>query len=105
MLDAIARLQRHLRDAARTEFHSNEVLQDAVIRQLEILGEAAGRVSKETCARWSDIPWPRITGLRHRLIHDYFEVDLIMVWKVATEDLPAITPLTQSLLDELVAGS
>ena len=101
MLDAIARLQRHIDDVEWEGFESSEVIQDAVIRQLEILGEAAGRISRETCARFSDIPWPQITGLRHRLIHDYLGVDLRMIWNVASAEVEKISGPLQFVLDEL----
>ena len=101
MLDAIARLQRHIEDVEWEEFSSNELVQDAVIRQLEILGEAAGRISRETCARFPDIPWPEITGLRHRLIHDYLGVDLRLIWKVASVEVQKILVPLESVLEEL----
>jgi uncharacterized protein with HEPN domain len=101
MLDAIARLQRHVAGVDRKRFESTEMIQDAVFRQLEILGEAAGRISRETCARFPGIPWTKITGLRHRLIHDYLGVDVPLVWGAVTAEIPRITPLLESLLEEL----
>ena len=105
MLDAISRLERHISGVDRTGFLENELVQDAVIRQLEILGEAAGRISKDTCARFPQIPWPKITGLRHRLIHDYLGVDLDLVWNVVTVDLAEVTPSIRSMLSALQADS
>jgi uncharacterized protein with HEPN domain len=105
MLDAIARLERHISGLDKVGFLSSEMVQDAVIRQLEILGEAAGRVSKESCARFTEIPWSRITGLRHRLIHDYLGVDLELVWKVVAVDLAEVTPQIRSMLVSLEQGS
>lgn len=101
MLDAIARLRRHVEEVDEAEFESSEIIQDAVIRQLEILGEAAGRISRETCARFDDVPWPRITGLRHRLVHDYLGVDLPLVWGVVTVELPKVTGPLEAMLNEL----
>ena len=101
MLDAIARLQRHIDGVEWEEFESSEIIQDAVIRQLEILGEAAGRISRETCALFPGIPWPQVTGLRHRLIHDYLGVDLRMIWRVASVEVVKISGPLRSALDEL----
>ena len=101
MLDAIDRVERYIRGVDREAFLADDILQDAVVRQLEILGEAAGRMSKPTCARSPDIPWPKITGLRHRLIHYYFGVDFKMVWEVAATDIADLRPKLESLLDEL----
>jgi uncharacterized protein with HEPN domain len=102
MLDAIHRIERYVRDADPSRFAKDEMLQDAVVRQLEILGEAAGRVSRESCSRHPAIPWPKITGLRHRLIHDYFEVDLNLVWRVVTVDLIEVTPHVEAMLRSLL---
>lgn len=101
MLDAIARLQRHVEGVDQERFESTEMIQDAVFRQLEIPGEAARRISRETCARFPDVPWARITGLRHRLVHDDLGVDVALVWEVVTDEVPRITPLLESLLDDL----
>lgn len=101
MLDAIARLQRHVDGVDQEAFESGEIVQDAVIRQLEILGEAAGRISRETCALYDDIPWQRITGLRHRLIHDYLGVDVPLIWRVVTVEIPKVAGPIRTMLDEL----
>jgi uncharacterized protein with HEPN domain len=61
-----------------------------VIRNIEIVGEAAGRVSTETTTRTPEIPWREIVGMRHRLIHGYLEVNLDTVWQVVERDLPAL---------------
>ena len=101
MLDAIDRIAQYVGGNDKAEFWASELLQDGIIRQLEILGEAAGRVSRETCAAHPDVPWPKITGLRHRLIHDYFEVDRNMVWRVATVDVPEVRPRVEAVLRSL----
>ncbi|MDT8369695.1 MAG: HepT-like ribonuclease domain-containing protein, partial [Longimicrobiales bacterium] len=73
----------------------------AVVRQLEILGEAAGRVSRELTSASPEIPWSDITGMRHRLIHDYFEVDVDLVWKTATEHVAEVRPKLVALLKKM----
>ena len=92
----LAAARRVVELAERTEmasFAKDWVIQDALMRELEVLGEAAGRVSKEFTAAHPEIPWREITGIRHKLIHDYFEVDLDVVWQTATENVPAVLPL------------
>ena len=101
MLDAIDRIAQYVSGKDKSDFWASELLQDGVIRQLEILGEAAGRVSRDTCAAHAGVPWPKITGLRHRLIHDYFEVDRNMVWLVATVDVPEVRSEIESVLRSL----
>lgn len=100
MLDAIDRIQQSLKGVERARFFGDSILQDAVIRQFEILGEAAGRVSRETCGLAPDIPWAKVTGMRYRLIHDYFEVDTAMAWKAAV-DLTEPRPKVEALLERL----
>lgn len=71
-------------------FLASDLHQSAVIRKFEIMGEAAGKVSKEFRAAHPEIPWTQMTGLRHRLIHDYGDVRLDIVWRVMTETLPSL---------------
>ena len=79
-------------------FLASRLHQAAVIRALEVLGEAAGRVSRESCAALPDLPWREMTGLRHRLIHGYAEVRLDLVWRVATERLGPLVAMLEALL-------
>jgi uncharacterized protein with HEPN domain len=79
-------------------FLASRLHQNAVIRALEVLGEAAGRVSRESCAALPLLPWREMTGLRHRLIHGYAEVRLDLVWRVATERLGPLVTALEALL-------
>ena len=90
MLDAVDRLQRYVGAQSRDRFEADEVLQDAVIRQLEILGEAASRVTPEFRDSVPEIPWSKVIGTRHRLIHGYLSVDLMVVWHTATHHVPRL---------------
>jgi uncharacterized protein with HEPN domain len=88
MLRAIDRL---VEIAAKTDFgdfESDWVIQNAVMRELEIVGEAAGRLSTTLTEANPDIPWRQVTALRHKLIHDYFEVDIDIVWQTADREYP-----------------
>jgi uncharacterized protein with HEPN domain len=75
-------------------FHGNRMVQDAVIRQFEIVGEATKNLSKSFTEGYPLIPWKDLAGFRDKLIHQYFGVDLATVWQSVVEDVPA-------LLDEL----
>jgi len=68
------------------------------VQELAIIGEAAGRVSPEVARSAPGIPWPKIVGMRNRLIHGYREVDLEIVWKAVTEDLPFLVADLEQLL-------
>jgi len=90
MLGAIERLSELIARTDRKTFDADWVTQNAVIRELEVLGEAAGRVSADFVAAHPEVPWREITGIRHKLIHDYFGVDLNIVWSTATENVPGV---------------
>jgi uncharacterized protein with HEPN domain len=90
ILDAIERIQRYVGSSTEREFDANEMLQDAVIRNLEIIGEAATKLSAEFRAANTDIPWAQVAGMRNRLIHGYFAVDLGTVWATIEKDLPVL---------------
>lgn len=72
--------------------------QDAVIRKLEIIGEAVKQLSNATKESRSEIPWKQIAGMRDRLTHGYFGVDLALVWRVVERDLPALKAAVMALL-------
>jgi len=96
MLSAMDRLSELLTKTDRDTFDRDWVVQDAIIRELEVLGEAGGRVSPEFAAAHPEIPWREITGIRHKLIHDYFVVDLGIVWRTATVNVPEVEPLVRA---------
>ena len=81
-----------------TAFLSSNLHQSAVIRKLEVIGEAAGKVSKAFCAAHPDLPWREMTGLRHRLIHGYDDIRLDIVWRVTTESLRGLIAALRPLI-------
>ena len=101
MLTAMDRIAELVERTEPKAFAGDWVLQDAVMRELEVLGEAAGRVSSDFVKAHHEIPWPEITGLRHKLIHDYFEVDLDIVWRTATVDVPEVLPLIRAAAEDI----
>lgn len=101
MISAVERIAEVRGRIERAEFDDDWVFQDAVIRELEIIGEAAGRLSPEVRAANSDLPWSEMTGMRHKLIHDYFEVDLDVVWRTAVDDVPPLLPSLRRVLSSL----
>src|SRR6185369_4699200 len=88
ILDAIIKVDEYLLGSTEDSFYANSLLQDAVIRQLEIIGEATKRLSRDLRSLHPQIPWDDISGMRDKLIHDYFGVDIEKVWLTAAEDLP-----------------
>ena len=100
ILDAIAKAESYLQGLDEAAFGGNSLVQDGVIRQLEIIGEAARHVSPAFRRSRSQVPWDDIAGMRDKLIHDYFGVDLGRVWLTAAEDLPALKSEVQQMLAE-----
>ena len=101
MADSIAAIERYI-SAGRDAFMAQSIVQDAVVRNFEIIGEAAGRLSPETRNR-SALPWSRIVAFRNRLIHAYWSVDLQLVWNVIEHELPALKTEVHRLRSELSA--
>ena len=80
------------------EFAQSELHQSALVRPLEIIGEAARRISAETQQSHPEIPWQQMIGMRNRLIHAYFDVNLDVVWKTVTRDLPSLKTELEKIL-------
>lgn len=78
----------YVEQTTREEFLSDTKSQDSVIRRLEIIGEAARRISEETRKAYPNLPWKEMIGMRNFLIHDYDDVDIHIVWKTVKKDLP-----------------
>ena len=82
------------------EFDTNELVQDAIMRQLEIVGEAAGHITEEYCKEHPEIPWHKVIGLRNQIIHEYFRINRQIVWDTIKNDLPDLIRLIEPLVPE-----
>jgi uncharacterized protein with HEPN domain len=82
--------QNHSKKTTEASFHKNRPLQDAIIRRLEIIGEAVKNLPPSFRDKHSSIPWKQMAGMRDILIHEYFDVDLSLTWRVAKQELPQI---------------
>lgn len=100
ILDAVERIQKYTSEG-KSEFDRDEKTQDAVVRNLEIIGEAAKNVSDELRSNRPDIPWRRLAGMRDKLIHEYFGVNLTIVWQVVEQEIPKLGVLLGEILEGL----
>ena len=98
MLAAARRAKEHVAGLSEEELLASGLHQDAIVRQLEVLGEAASNVSKAFRDEHTAIPWPQIVGMRNRLIHEYFRVDLVVVWSVVKDELPPLIVQLESIV-------
>lgn len=98
ILDAINRIQRYTAGVSYDQFLQDSLLQDGVVRQLEIIGEAAKNVSSTFRDAHPELPWSQMTGTRNKLIHAYFEVNLFIVWDTVQSDLPSLKQQVERLL-------
>lgn len=99
MLDSTEAILSFAKGRRRISLDKNRLFQSAVLRELEIVGEAAGRVSEKTKKKFPHIPWKELVGLRNRLIHAYFDVDHDIVWKTIREYLPSFLEHLQEAID------
>ncbi len=104
MLDAIAKVEAYLHGIDEVAFAQQSLVQDGVIRQIEIIGEAVKHLTPELHDRYGHIPWRDIAGMRDKLIHHYFSVDIQAVWLTATTDLPTLKAEVQTILHEIETG-
>ena len=88
ILEALEKVDRYTQGYSISSFLKDQKTRDAVIRNLEIIGEAANRFPESFRARNPGIPWKRIIGLRHRIEHEYFGVDPMLIWHILKMDLP-----------------
>jgi uncharacterized protein with HEPN domain len=97
---AISDIRSFVEGMSADGFMADKKTANAVIRSLEIIGEAAGKIPKDVRMRYPDVPWDEIIGMRNRLIHEYFGVDLDIVWQTIEDDLMPLETAIKAILNE-----
>ena len=98
MLDAAREAVSFVQGQARSDLDNDRQLVLALIKDIEIVGEAATQITEPTRSRLPEMPWQRIIGMRNRLVHAYFDINLDTVWKTVVEDLPGLIRLLESVI-------
>lgn len=107
ILEALKRIFYYLEDMDEIVFLKNTLVQDAIVRNLEIIGEAANNLSRyhpEFIIKYSQIPWEDMYWMRNRISHGYFSVDFEIVWKTIERDLPILQKQIQQIYDHLLSS-
>ncbi len=100
MLDMARKSRLLLEETTHADFEGNEILRLALRHLLQIIGEAASKVSDSWRAAHPQIPWAEIVGMRHRVVHDYLGIDEEVVWHTVSEDLPVLITALEQVVDD-----
>ena len=90
ILDCIAAIESFVKGVTEEDFMQNRLLQSAVIREIEVIGEASKNISDEFKVKHKSVPWRAIAGTRDKIIHHYFGIDLTIVWRIVKSELPEL---------------
>lgn len=97
MLETARKAVGKVERKSRTDFDADENLRLALAHLIQILGEAASRVSAAFCEAHPEIPWSEVIGMRHKIVHDYLGLDYDIVWEVVTRDLPVLADRSERI--------
>lgn len=101
ILESIKNVEDYLVGKTKKDFLEFELLQDAFIRRLEVIGEAVSQIPDDVRHAFPKVPWQEIAGMRNKLIHEYFIVDLDLVWEVVQKDIPQLKKQIAQVLEEI----
>lgn len=100
MIECIEKIVRYTKDMTIESFSANDLVVDAVVRNISIIGEAARYIPDEIIARYPELPWTEMRGMRNVVVHEYFGADAITIWDTAQFDLPPLLEKLKAMLAE-----
>lgn len=101
IIEAINEIEQYTSSVNLKSFLSNSMMRFACVKQIEIIGEAANLITKDTKALFTNMEWSQIIGMRHVLVHEYFGMDFELIWQVIIDDLPVLKSKVISVLNNL----
>jgi uncharacterized protein with HEPN domain len=100
IIDSINKIEEYTTDLTFNDFEDNNLVIDAVVRNIEIIGEASKNIPNEIQKLFKDIPWQKLRGIRNRIVHDYFNVDREIIWFIVTNELSTLKNTLQNHLKD-----
>ena len=100
ILESINKIEKYIEGLNYEQFVRDEKTKDAVVRNLEIIGEAANQIPKEIQQKFSNVPWAQIIAMRNRMIHGYFAIDYRIVWDIVKIDIPLLKKELELILQK-----
>lgn len=100
IIESINKIEAYTRELTFEDFAQSSIVIDAVVRNMEIIGEASKNIPEEIQNKFHDIPWQKIKGIRNRIVHEYFSVDITIIWFIVQNELSLIKSSLQNHLEE-----
>ena len=100
ILSAIDRVLRYTKDKSYEELVANDMMYYAVVKNIEIMGEAANMLTQEFISNHQEVPWKQVKGMRNYIVHEYFQIDDIVVWDVVSNNLPSLRSQIEKYISE-----
>ena len=104
IIESIRKIQGYTKGLSFEDFKNDSKTVDAVLRNLEIIGEASRSIPPETRSKYPDIPWGRMVGLRNIVSHGYFGIDLLIIWQIVATNLPEVEPRIMKIIETTRTG-
>ncbi len=101
IVESLHKIKSYSKDLELSDFITNTLVQDGLIRQFEVIGEASKNLTKTLKSKYYDVDWAKITGMRNKLIHEYFDIDLNILWDAVHNDVPVLNALINRIIKDL----